>query len=237
MPLTAAAPKCMIPLNGEPILHRAVRLLNAQGVDDIVVVRGYQAAFVECAGCTYVLSPNWAEVNILGSLLSASDALDGDIIVLYGDIVYTSEVLRAALRSAQDIAPVVDLDWITSYQGRIAHPVEEAEKVLLVDGAVRRIGKGRVALEDANGEFVGMLRLNEAGCRKLLDAADLSLAMTEPGLPRPRLSKASAYLADLLQFMIDKGEQITPTLVMGGWREIDTIEDVARAEDWLASPR
>ena len=38
-----------------------------------------------------------------------------------------------------------------------------------------------------------------------------------------------AYLTDLLNDLIDSGEVMRPALIDGGWREIDTVEDLERA--------
>ena len=50
----------------------------------------------------------------------------------------------------------------------------------------------------------------------------------------------NAYLTDLLQELIDAGKPVTPVLIRGQWREIDTGQDLERAaalvqstgEDW-----
>jgi L-glutamine-phosphate cytidylyltransferase len=44
-----------------------------------------------------------------------------------------------------------------------------------------------------------------------------------------------AYLTDLLQHLIDSGFPVTPVVIEGGWREIDTVQDLERARrsvDW-----
>jgi NDP-sugar pyrophosphorylase family protein len=39
-----------------------------------------------------------------------------------------------------------------------------------------------------------------------------------------------AYLTDLLNDLIDAGEVMRPAFIDGGWREIDTVEDLERAK-------
>ena len=45
----------------------------------------------------------------------------------------------------------------------------------------------------------------------------------------------AAYLTDLLNDLIESGETMHAAFIDGGWREIDTVEDLARARavvDW-----
>ena len=39
-----------------------------------------------------------------------------------------------------------------------------------------------------------------------------------------------AYLTDLLNDLIESGEVMRPAFIDGGWREIDTVEDLERAK-------
>ncbi len=45
----------------------------------------------------------------------------------------------------------------------------------------------------------------------------------------------NAYLSDGLNAVADRGVSLRPVLVDGGWREIDTEEDLARAEASVAA--
>jgi NDP-sugar pyrophosphorylase family protein len=51
------------------------------------------------------------------------------------------------------------------------------------------------------------------------------------GQPYGRAPKFEvAYLTDLLNDLIDSGEVMRPAFIDGGWREIDTVEDLERAK-------
>jgi len=39
-----------------------------------------------------------------------------------------------------------------------------------------------------------------------------------------------AYLTDLLQHLIDAGVPVSPVPIQGRWREIDTVQDLERAQ-------
>jgi NDP-sugar pyrophosphorylase family protein len=51
------------------------------------------------------------------------------------------------------------------------------------------------------------------------------------GKPYGRAPKFEvAYLTDLLNDLIESGEVMRPAFIDGGWREIDTVEDLERAK-------
>ena len=94
---TDERPKCMVEVGGRSILSYQLEALRAHGVDDLHVVRGYLADRLVVPGATYYLNEDWPRNNILGSLFFAEEALEGDLLTTYSDIVYGAEVVEAAL--------------------------------------------------------------------------------------------------------------------------------------------
>jgi choline kinase len=223
----------MVPIAGRPLLHRTVATLNACGISDVAVIRGYAEQSVHAPGVRYVSNKQWADTNVLGSLFSAQRELSRDVLIVYGDILVSEGIVRAALTCNRDIVPVADVSWRDAYLGRALHPLDEAEKVTIKAGRIERIGKRNIAVSDADAEFVGVLRLSADGVARLKAAHALARKSAGQGPFVTANSFAQAYLTDLLQFMIDRGEHISAALISGGWREIDTPEDLARAEQWV----
>ena len=231
--LTFDAPKALLQLGTGTVLDRTVAMLRAAGVQEIVVVRGYMSERIDIKGVTFVENENWQSTEVLGSIFAARVHLNGDVIVLYSDIVFEERTLTTALSTNGTLQPVIDLKWREAYEGRMHHPLSEADKVILgSDGTIQRIGKLGIRHEDADGEFIGMLRLSGDGAASLATAHDLAARSPDaPFVRAPTFRKA--YLTDLLQDMIDRGACLRPIIVRGGWREIDTEEDLARAKEWL----
>ena len=104
-PLTADAPKCLVEVNGVPILFSALRVLASAGVTEAVVVVGYEAAQVRrrvgshFAGIDieYVDAPSFATTNNIRSLWDARQHCDEDILLLEGDIVFDRDVVMRLL--------------------------------------------------------------------------------------------------------------------------------------------
>ncbi len=236
---TDAIPKCMVAVGGRPILHWQLRALAAAGIDDIVIVRGYRGDCIDPGATTvrFVDNPAWESNNILNSLMCAEGELAGGFYFSYCDIVYAPSAVTALAASAQapDVAAslIVDRRWADTYAGRDLHPVSEAE-LTLVGGPpdaprVLQVGKQAVAAEQAAGEFIGLAHFSAAGATALQRIWKDALAR---GLDAPfGRAKAlrQAYLTDALNAMAGEGARLVPVFIDGGWREIDTQQDLAAA--------
>jgi choline kinase len=236
-PETAEIPKCMVAVAGQPILHRQLAALAGAGADDVVIVRGYLGDRIAPAAgpppVRFVENPEWATNNILMSLMYAEREMAGGFLFSYSDIVFATEHARRVAASTADVALIVDRRWQDAYVGRIHHPVPEAELVAVEETAegprVRKVGKRVVPAEQAAGEFSGLAKLSAAG------AAALSAVWARArahGMDTPFGQAATlrqAYLSDAFNQMADDGVAIVPVFVDGGWREIDTEEDLGRA--------
>lgn len=227
---TDERPKCMVRVGGRSILDHQLEAYRAHGVDDLHIIRGYLAERLVVEGATYHANPGWPDNNILQSLFCADEALTGPMLVSYSDIVFTPEVVGAALDTEHDIALVVDRLWHTSYEGRTDHPVEQAELTRVEKGHVQRVGK-HVGPEGALGEFIGLAYFSERGARALREAfAAARDAFAPDDIFQNGRTFQKAYLCDLFEFMIQRGTPIGTAPIEGGWREIDTVEDLHAVE-------
>jgi phosphoenolpyruvate phosphomutase len=241
-PETTEIPKCMVAVGGRPILHRQLDALGAAGADDVVIVRGYLGDRIAPAVATadrqsapvrFVENPDWANNNILTSLLYAEREMPSGFLFSYSDIVFATEHARRVAGSGADVALIVDRRWQDAYVGRVHHPVSEAELVKIEetrDGPrVVRVGKRVVPAEQAAGEFIGLAKFSAAGAAALARVWERAHAR---GMEQPFGQAATlrqAYLSDALNQMADDGVTLTPVFIDGRWREIDTEEDLSRA--------
>jgi L-glutamine-phosphate cytidylyltransferase len=94
-PLGDDRPKCLIELDGKPLIKRQIAALRRGGADEIGVVRGYRAEMINFPGLSYCANKRWAETNMVMSLAAAAPWLSsGPVIVSYADIFYRSELVR-----------------------------------------------------------------------------------------------------------------------------------------------
>ena len=238
-PYTDDRAKCMVEVGGAPMLHHQLAAFKACGVDDVVVIRGYKARSVVAPGARFVRNADFMNNNILMSLFCAGPELVGDVIISYGDIVYHPSLLEHLLDTQGPATLVLDEGWQATYEGRSDHPVEQAELAVVSSfGLVTEVGK-HVGPSDKDmfGEFIGMARLSAPFVGRMWVHY---LNALRRGIDAP-IGKASslrsAYLTDLLNVMMDAGESIGVLGTEGGWREIDTVQDLERAGNppWAAA--
>jgi choline kinase len=243
---TDTIPKCMVPVAGKAILHWQLDALTSAGVDDVVIVRGYLgdriAIPADCpARVRFVDNPAWAENNILTSLFYAEAEMAAGFLFSYSDIVFAPAHAQRVAAADGPVALVVDRLWREAYEGRLLHPVSEAElaRVEGTDAAaiVTRVGKRLVTAEDAAGEFIGLARFAPEGAAAL---AEVWRAACARGAEAPFGAAATlrqAYLSDGLNAVAERGAALRPVFIDGRWREIDTEEDLALAQSVVKSWR
>ena len=227
------APRVMLDVKGKTILERQVEALQAAGIRDVTVVRGYKKEQVRVAGARLVDNDRFHETGELYSLFCAPNVLAGPVVVLYGDIVFEQAVLERLLRTTADLAVVVDRAFpdalragnVTSERADLVvtdTPTDGRRWVAAAGGSrVLRLGP-EVAPVDAHGEFIGLAAFSSAGGARLRDVYAELVAQHAEGLER-------ASLTHLLQAVIDRGVPVTAVEIHKGWMEIESFDDYRRA--------
>ena len=229
MPITNEKPKCLLDVGGKTILERALGALRENGVEDIVVVKGYKSHLINYPDVTYCHNPEFRKNNILRSLFYAEDEMNDDFIFSYSDIVYSREIVAKLIGSETDVALIVDVNWIQTYKGRDQHPISEAELVKVENGKVVKIGKEVVKPEEAHGEFIGLAKFTKSGAETMKAAYR---RVSEDHCASPFQNAASldkAYMTDMIQELVDDGLLVRSVDIEGDWVEIDTPQDLERA--------
>ncbi len=104
--LTKSKPKCLVELyNGETILERQIRILSDCGITDFIVTTGpYKEQFFQIVNkysglnFSFVDNPDYMNTNYIVSMNNAYDFLDDDILLLHGDLVFNTELIRKILK-------------------------------------------------------------------------------------------------------------------------------------------
>jgi NDP-sugar pyrophosphorylase family protein len=100
-PLTDSTPKCLVKVNGKPLLHNALEHLGGNGIDTAVIVIGHLGEMVrESLGeqfqgirLIYVENRLFDTTSNAYSLWLARDHLNDDILLLEDDIFFEGELI------------------------------------------------------------------------------------------------------------------------------------------------
>ena len=103
----------MISFCGRPLIEWQLAALRAAKLKDITIVGGYLASQIKAQGTRLVTNPEWADTNMVYSLMCARDIfLSGaPVVVAYADLVYRPQLLSALTSSDTPISTVVDRRW------------------------------------------------------------------------------------------------------------------------------
>lgn len=224
-PYTNDRPKCMVELSGIPLIDHQIAVLRAAGLTDLHVVAGYLADLLDRPGLTKHVNPAYATTNMVATLFSAAELLEGDedIVISYGDIVFEKQVLDALLAKDAPITLGVDLEWRKYWDARMNNPLLDAETLKLADNdRIVELGKKPSGYEDIMGQYMGLIRIRADHVRKFLDVW-MSL---DRGQVFDGKDVDNMYMTSFLQYLIDMGWDIRAAFTRNGWLEIDACEDL-----------
>jgi len=229
--LTKDLPKPLVDVNSKSIIERQISLLRKNNVNDIVVVTGYKKEKFTFKNIEYVHNPNFREQEQTGSLMAARSKIAGDVLIMFGDILFEEIILQQILNSKGDIVIAVDENWEKSYEERHDNPKSEADKVLIKDDKVIQISAKNIEVNDDNdvGELLGLIKLSMKGSKILIDQYE-KLENSHIGKFHDAVSFKKAKFVDMLQELLSLGTMITPVSIKGKWCEIDTKHDLEIAK-------
>lgn len=240
--LVRDVPKCMLEIRGKTILERQIEALNASGIRDIAVVRGYLKSRIDLPHLRYYDNDRYRETGELASLAMAENELRGPVTCLYGDVIFDDAILGRLLRAPGDVVLAIDRAFYDVVRNGNGGPEPRPHDLVVTEQPpvagyrfvpspggtrVRRIGQ-RVEAGEAHGEFIGLAFLSARGSEIVRETwRDLVANHRGAFHEAPSLDRAS--LTDLFQEIIDRGHEVTCIDVYKGWMEVDTFEDYRRA--------
>lgn len=227
-PLTDLRPKPLVEVNGVPILHNALRNLEAVGVEDITVVVGYRKDAIQYAcsnrfgnmDINYVESTVFDRTGSAYSLWLARDVLlSGDTYLLEGDVFFELDTLHALeLSDADNVAAVAPFDPL----------MEGSAAVLSEDGYIAELRMKQTAENLVDGSPPLFKTMNV-----LRFCADDARQVIVPHLAHLIESGAvNTYTEELLSQLLRQGEVRIAAARCDDlrWYEIDSEADLRIAE-------
>ncbi|MCG7408761.1 phosphocholine cytidylyltransferase family protein [Paenibacillus sp. ACRRX] len=141
-------PKCVLPVDGIPLIRRSVLMLLERNIQPIVCVgycrtKIYEA--LEGLDVTYYFNPFYNVTNSIASFWFAREELTEETIIMNGDVYIDDTILNLIVETKKDCALMVDT-------GRT---VEGDYFLQLENGYIKKYGKD-LPLKERTCEYVGM---------------------------------------------------------------------------------
>jgi L-glutamine-phosphate cytidylyltransferase len=212
-------PKCLLELDGRPLLDRQLAALRRGGADEIGIVRGYRADMLNVPDVTYFENKRWAETNMVMSLIAAAPWLRSTpVIVSYADIFYRGALVRGLANAPGRLVISYDRAWRRLWMRRFSDPLSDAETFRIdAFGELLEIGGKTGKIEDIEGQYMGLLKFTPTAWTAI---EALLATLDQPA--RDRLD-----MTGLLRRLLEgKTIPISTFGTDGQWGEIDNPADV-----------
>ncbi len=213
-------PKPLRVVGGVPLVVRVLRTLQSAGIQEAVVITGFQGEAVREAlrserglglKLSFVDNPHFDKKNGV-SLLSAASFVDRECVLTMSDHLYSPELVRRLL--AADV-PEGSCALAVDYDIERCFDLDDATKVGVEGGKIKRIGK---ELESYDALDTGVFRIGPALIAEL--------AAVEA-------STGDCSLSDGVQALSRRGRFFATDVGDVRWVDVDTPQALACAEAML----
>jgi L-glutamine-phosphate cytidylyltransferase len=212
-------PKCCVEFEGEPLIHRTVRLLTEMKIGEIAIVTGYLSGeVIKALGNLQVAkfhNPFFDVTNSITSLWFALDFLStsDDVIFLNGDLFLEEELIRS----------IVDEKTLPVFLADSSRISEADYRFQWQDNILKKYGK-ELSDEETTGEYVGIGKIDKNFVLKFVAKANDMINSQQSG----------KWWEDILYSFIGTGTNVFVKDIKGiFWAELDYIEDFQRIEAYL----
>ncbi len=209
----AGLPKCLLDINGEPLIGRLLRQIRSNDPSaDIHVVLGYRGEAVAPVvdGCRIVANPFFDVTGINASLWFARASFDRPVMVIHADLVLADELMTALMAA--------EAETLMAYDSTRRVPTEI--NVAVADGRVVRFDENFAGY---SGLYACVLKLSHRAAGAFAAALDRRI--------RQGFNNPKDYYFFLVRALIEEHGIAVAAFDFAGhdWQEIDQREDLDAA--------
>ena len=243
-PLTDDRPKCMVEINGKSIIQRQIDTMLSCGIEeeDIYIVTGYRGdqlrKYFHNTRIHFIENIDYEKTNMVCSLMCARQIMqqETDILIAYGDIVYSESVLNEILLSTENMSVMTDDKWYDYWAMRFENPLDDAETLVKdSEGYITEIGQKTTDISKVQSQYIGLIRFQHDAIKIVVDLCKEAKERSEEGIELWRTDRIyqKMYMTDLLQGLIDEGSRVKAVTINRGWFEVDNIGDLKIVSKYL----
>jgi L-glutamine-phosphate cytidylyltransferase len=232
--LTKESPKCTLDFFGKTLIDRQIKVFQETGITDITIVTGFMSHKITNTGCKMIKNEQYGTTNMVESLFCTRALWDDEIVVSYGDIIYEQKVLERLIKRKENFNVVIDLNGESYFRDRFGDNfLSETESLVMdKDRNILEIGEPNPELLRVQGQYIGLMKFSSNGLNIMSTVYDNDKKeyWDKPWLRSKSLKEG--YMTDMLQRIIDLGNEVKAVCIEGGWLEFDTKEDYAKYLMW-----
>lgn len=217
-------PKCLLEFNGKSLLQRHLEILHYYGMNDIVIVTGFESDIIKSAlsdidenQAELCFNPEFAKGSILSMLVGLKTlGSEQGFILMDADVLYDHNIIARLINSDKKNVFLLDQDF---------EPGEEPVKLCVHNNQLiefrKKIDKNLTF--DLQGESVGFFKFTSQTAKLLNLKASEYISRGEDDAP---------YEEVIRDLLLEEPDQYSFEDVTGlPWLEIDFPEDVIKARE------
>ncbi len=224
LPLTERVPKCILTVQGRPMIGWQIDALTQCGIEDITVVVGFGADQLESVLAELygphrirtLYNPFFASTDNLVSCWVARVEMQEDFLLLNGDTLFEMAVLERLLAAPQHQVTLA-IDCKDHYDDDDMKVIRDGKRLV-------HVGK-KLPLDRVDAESIGMMTFRGDGPR-------LFREILERALRNPQALK-QWYLSPIDE-LANRGAVWTQSIQGLEWTEVDCPADLERAARQVA---
>ena len=160
-PYTFDIPKGFMPVGGERLIERSVRILKENGIKNIIIGTGHlhehYEKFAEENRLITFFSPDFATTGSFHTLIYGSDLIKGDFLLLESDLLYHSDGIKELLfAEAKD---VILCSGFTQSNDEVY--------IEIIEDKLGNLSKKKEVLRSVDAELIGIWKISMDLLQKL----------------------------------------------------------------------
>ena len=225
-------PKCLIQYKGKPLINYTIETMRACGIKDIVIIDGYKSevlqSYLSNDNVIFITNKEFYKTNMVYTLFCAESEMNDDLIISYGDIIYTKEVLQSLIQNNNDFVVTIDKNWLELWKLRMDDPLKDAETMKLDDSCnIIELGRKPKSYKEINGQYIGLFKISNSiieRVRKFYHELDRSKYYDGKDFNK-------MYMTSFIQLIINSISKVKADIINGGWLEFDNQKDLIKYEN------
>lgn len=224
-PITNDVPKCMVTVNGQPIIDKQINNLIENGIlqSDIVVVGGYKGEILAnhikelYPDVKVVNNSRYFETNNMYSLyLAMKETGECDFLLMNADVYYDSNIIKGLVDKT---------DSPNAIASDRSQYLDESMKICVNDkGDITHISK-QISEADHFAVSIDVYKISEKTSKVLFNVIKDFIEVRKDENSWTEVALDSLF----------KSETFKPYIIDGRWFEIDNHEDLKAAETLFKS--
>jgi choline kinase len=225
----------MLSFHGKTLIEWQIEMYRSLGIEDIIIVKGFAGEKINYKDVQYVSNPDYANTNMLVSLMCAKQLFDDSLIVSYSDILFEKKMLEDLINLNYDSVVVVDDNWQEYWKVRYGKVDFDTESLIIgKENQIISLGKEQPNIKDIDARYVGLMKFSKNTLNDITNIYERDKVIyQEKSWKNSGKPIHNAYMTDLLQALIDENLEVKALRYQNGWLEFDTNEDYEKASKWV----